>query len=185
VTSAAVREPEATGPTVDHDGGCRDLFRKMTAGVAVITTSGPQGPLGMTASAVLSLSLRPPLIIACLTQGSGTLQAVRRSGVFGLHLLRDDQQHIAESFARPCGGDEKFAAVRAHTQISPLTAGVPTLPDALAWATCEVQRVIDGGDHRLLIGRVVDSRVGAGNPLVWHHSNYWQISDPVDLCRSA
>jgi len=173
VTTAAVREPEATDD-------CRDLFRKMTAGVAVITAGGPQGPLGMTASAVMSLSLRPPLIIACLTQGSGTLQAVRRSGVFGLHLLRDDQQHIAETFARPCGGEEKFAAVHSRT-----AAGVPTLVDALAWATCKVQRVIDGGDHRLLIGRVVDSRVGDGNPLVWHHSNYWQITDPVDLYRSA
>jgi len=174
VTSATVRQPEAI------DDGCRDLFRKMTAGVAVITTQGQQGPVGMTASAVMSLSLRPPLIIACLTQGSGTLQAVRRSGAFGLHLLRDDQQHVAESFARPCGGAEKFAAVRSN-----VTAGVPTLADALAWATCQVQRVIDGGDHRLLIGRVVDSRVGVGNPLVWHHSNYWQIADPVDLCRSA
>jgi len=174
VKAAAVREPEAT------DDNCRDLFRKMTAGVAVITTAGEHGPLGMTASAVMSLSLRPPLIIACLTQGSGTLQAVRRSGVFGLHLLREDQQQVAESFARPCGGDEKFAAVRAHT-----AAGVPTLADALAWATCEVQQVIDGGDHRLLIGRVVNTRVGAGSPLVWHHSNYWQIADPVGLYRSA
>ena len=171
----AAREPASA-----TDDGCRELFRKMTAGVAVITTPGPQGPLGMTASAVMSLSLRPPLIIACLTQGSGTLQAVSRSGVFGLHLLRDDQQQVAESFARPCGGEEKFAAVRAHT-----AAGVPTLADALAWATCEVERVIDGGDHRLLIGRVVNSRVGAGNPLVWHHSNYWQITDPLALYRSA
>ena len=152
----------------------------MTAGVAVITTCGPRGPLGMTASAVISLSLRPPLIIACLTQGSGTLRAVRRSGVFGLHLLRDDQQHIAESFARPCGGDEKFAAAGSR-----VAAGVPTLADALAWATCTVHRIIDGGDHRLLIGRVIDSRVGAGSPLVWHRSNYWQITDPVDLYRSA
>lgn len=152
----------------------------MTAGVAVITTAGPAGPQGMTASAVMSLSLRPPLIVVCLTRGSGTLRAVRRSGTFGLHLLRDDQQHIAESFARPCAGDEKFAGAAVTT-----AAGVPTLQDALAWATCEVERIVDGGDHRLLIGRIVESRVGTGNPLVWHHSTYRQIAEPVDLCRSA
>lgn len=174
MTTAAVRRSPAA------DEGSRNLFRMMTAGVAVITTTGPEGPQGMTASAVMSLSLRPPLIVVCLTRGSGTLRAVRRSGVFGLHLLRDDQQHIAESFARPCGGAEKFAGATVTT-----AAGVPTLADALAWATCKVERVVDGGDHRLLMGRIVESRIGAGNPLIWHHSTYRQIAEPVSLSKTA
>ena len=163
--------------TAAVDDDCRELFRMMTAGVAVVTTAGPFGPQGMTASAVMSLSLHPPLIVVCLSRGSGTLRAVRRTGKFGVHLLRDDQQDVAESFARRCCGDERFAAAGAAVTTE---TGVPTLVDALAWASCHVEQVVEGGDHRLLIGRIVHSKVGTGHPLVWHHSEYRQIAEPTD-----
>lgn len=160
--------------------GCRALFRSMASGVAIITTESPSGSVGMTASAVMSLSLSPPMIVASLTKSSGTLRALRHSGFFGLHLLRDDQLRVARAFSLPCNASDRFAGVRTQHD-----SGPPLLADALAWATCRVERVVDGGDHRLVIGRLLTAQVADGAPLIWHNSNYRQLAEQLRLVHSV
>lgn len=171
MTAAEARDTIAAGLT---DDTCRSFFRRLAAGVAVITADGADGPCGMTASAVTSLSMHPPLVVACLAHDSRTLEAVRWSGLFGLHLLRDDQQPTAETFGRAGRTPRVFAERRLAGGEGP-----PMLSTALAWASCGVEQALDRGDHCLLIGRVLAAGSKQGSPLLWHLSSYHRITDQL------
>ena len=78
--------PDEAGPGL---AACLDVYRRLTAGVSVVTALGDDGPCGMTASSVTSVSLRPPLLLVSLAESSRTLAAIRSRRAFGVHLLRD------------------------------------------------------------------------------------------------
>ncbi|WP_405009709.1 flavin reductase family protein [Kitasatospora sp. NBC_01539] len=152
---------------VDSRRAFRDLLGSMPAGVCVITTDGPAGRAGMTASSVCSLSLQPLLLLVCLGNGSGTLHAIRRNSRFAVNLLHEDHERTADVFAtdRPAG--EKFADAGFH-----LVDGSPVLRQALGWLTCRVYSTVPGGDHTVVLGEVLDLSRSGGQSLVWHHSRY-------------
>lgn len=177
MTATTDSRPAAEDPAPDV---CRDLFRSMASGVSVVTTDTPVGPAGMTVSAVMSLSLQPPLIVLAVVHTSHTLCAVRRSGRFVLHLLRDDQDQLATAFARPCSPAERFAGVRLDPG-----SGPPVIAGALARASCDVERVVPGGDHDLVIARLRTVAVTDGAPLLWHRSDFHRVSTAIRLGRTA
>src|SRR5215204_957220 len=80
-------------------------------GVTVVTAIGPDGPSGATANAVTSLSLEPPMMLACLDRGSRTLSSVRAQGRFGVNALAAGQKDMARRFAGKEGEPEKWQGV--------------------------------------------------------------------------
>src|SRR6185503_10502255 len=80
-------------------------------GVCVVTSLGADGPSGMTANAVTSLSLEPPLMLVCFALTSRTLAAVEHSGRFGVQFLAHDQEELAARFASKLPEHEKFDGV--------------------------------------------------------------------------
>src|SRR5688572_23872706 len=94
-------------PAVDASA-FRDACGRFATGVCVITSSGPEGPSGMTANAVTSLSLDPPLMIVCFAHTARTLAAVQHSGRFGVHFLSHDQADVAARFASKMPEPAKF-----------------------------------------------------------------------------
>jgi flavin reductase (DIM6/NTAB) family NADH-FMN oxidoreductase RutF len=150
---------------------CRDFFRTLAASVTVVTSRDRAGPVGMTASAVTSLSLRPPLLLTCLAIGSATLAAVRSHRAFAVGVLHERQQRHSAWFARAVPPQEKFDGVR-YAEV----LGVPVLADALAWAVCFVEDVRDYGDHSVVVGRIAALRHGRGRPLLWHDRAHWRLS---------
>ncbi|MFD8453929.1 MULTISPECIES: flavin reductase family protein [Streptomyces] len=154
---------------------CLGLYAKLAAGVTVVTARGEDGPLGMTVSAVTSLSARPPLLLACLRDGSRTLAAVRSRRTFAVHLLREEQQDLAGRFASPTTtAAERFAGTDMRQVL-----GVPVLAGALAWSVCLTEDVRRYGDHHLVVGRVAAVHVGAGRPLLWHDRRFGVLTEPV------
>lgn len=145
----------------------RSVFAQLPSGVTVLTTVGPDGPTGMTASSVTSLSLDPLLVLACASTASATLAAISRRGAFGVNVLDEHGQALAAAFARRCHPGEKFAGVRYGVR-----HGVPVLDDALAWVTCDVTATHPGGDHTILVGAVTGMHRADGEPLVWHDGRY-------------
>lgn len=141
------------------------LYRKLAAGVAVISAQGSDGPTGMTASSVTSLSLRPPLLLACLAVGSGTLSAIEGSGRFGVALLAEHQQDLARDFASPSA--PRFAA-HAHRHV----LGVPVLADPMAWAVCALTDTRTYGDHVVVVGEIAALETDSGRPLLWHSQSF-------------
>jgi flavin reductase (DIM6/NTAB) family NADH-FMN oxidoreductase RutF len=112
-------------------------------GVTVITSLGADGrPVGTTASAVTSLSLDPPLVLACFDLGSLTLRAIREHGAFVVNVLAAAQRHLSANFARR-GLVAAWDGVRHRHGLT----GSPRLEDVLAVMECTVEHRLPGGDH--------------------------------------
>lgn len=152
---------------MDSRRAFRDLLGSMPTGVCVITTDGPAGRAGMTASSVCSLSLQPLLLLVCLGNGSATLQAIRHNDRFAVNILHEAHERTADVFATDRPADEKFADTDHH-----LVDGSPVLRHALGWITCRVHSTAPGGDHTIVLGEVLDLSQADNRPLVWHRGRY-------------
>lgn len=172
--SAALAAAE-TGHGLDPVA-CRSLYRRFAASVTVVTSQGADGPAGLTASSVVPLSLRPPLLLACLAEGSRTLSAIETHRAFAVHLLRAGQRDRAAVFARSGGTPTaKFAGV---TWMNVL--GVPVLTGCLAWGVCFLEDTRTYGDHRTVVGRLVAAWPGTAGPLIWHDRDYRSLGPGPD-----
>jgi flavin reductase (DIM6/NTAB) family NADH-FMN oxidoreductase RutF len=148
-----------------------DEFRRTMAllptGVTIITAEGAEGPAGATANAVVSLSLDPPLMLACLDRGSRTLDTVREARGFGINVLGARQEELAREFATKVPHSEKFRDV-SHAK----REGAPMIDGAVAWIACRLREIHAGGDHDMLIGEVLAAGGEGGTPLVFHAGGY-------------
>ncbi|MCG3754047.1 flavin reductase family protein [Amycolatopsis sp. Poz14] len=138
-----------------------ELFKAVMAAApgpaAVVTAMSADGePCGLTVSAVCSVSLDPPLALACLDRGSNTLAAVRDSRAFTINYLAGGREELAMSFATK--SDRKFD--RANWTRPGAGAGGPILADdAAAYAVCRLEEIVEAGDHVILVGAVVEGGV--------------------------
>jgi flavin reductase (DIM6/NTAB) family NADH-FMN oxidoreductase RutF len=161
--------PRSVAPDVDR---FRQVIGHFASGVAIVTCNGPDGPAGLTTSAVTSLSLDPLLLLVCFDNASRTLQAVRGAGRFAVNVLRADQEDLAHVFASKRVAREKFEAVT-HT----VAHGVPVLDGALAWLACDLTELIPGGDHTIGIGRVTHMDADPdGQPLIYYKGAYGELT---------
>jgi flavin reductase (DIM6/NTAB) family NADH-FMN oxidoreductase RutF len=136
-------------------------------GVTVVTAIGPNGPSGATANAVSSLSLEPPMMLACLDRDSRTLTSVRAAGRFGVNALAAGQEGLASRFSGKNPEPSKWEGIEWSEGV-----GCPRLPDALMWVACELRDLIDGGDHLILTGNVLEADSREGRPLIFHRGEY-------------
>ena len=149
----------------------REVMGRFATGVTVVTASGPEGPVGMTANAITSLSLDPLLLLVCFDQGARTLRVVRETETFGVNVLAEGQAELATLFASKAPEAEKFAGVP-HD----LRGGVPVLHAAHAWIGCTLKELLPGGDHVIGIGAVTAAETGEGDPLVWHGGRFGRFA---------
>jgi flavin reductase (DIM6/NTAB) family NADH-FMN oxidoreductase RutF len=145
----------------------REVFGRFATGVAVITSAGSAGAGGMTANALCSLSLDPLLALVCFENRARTLPIVREAGRFAVNVLAADQERLAGVFASKLPESEKLEEV-AHR----LEHGMPIIQGSLAWAACELNELMAGGDHTIAIGRVISMGLGDGEPLLWYAGRY-------------
>ncbi len=148
-------------------GDFRAALGALPTGVTVVTATGPQGPSGATANAVTSLSLDPPLMLACLDRGSRTLDAVRAAGHFGVNGLAATQEDLALRFSSKDPHPEKWRGVDWSE-----SRGIPRISGALLWVACELRDLIDGGDHLIVTGKVLEAEGKSGDPLLFHAGAY-------------
>jgi flavin reductase (DIM6/NTAB) family NADH-FMN oxidoreductase RutF len=153
-----------TAPTPDQ---LRNAMALAPTAVTIVTATGEHGPAGATANAVTSLSLDPPLILACLDQGSRTLEVVRAGGAFGVSVLAAGQEQLARAFASKAPHTEKFREVAFSER-----EGVPILDGAVAWVACSLRDLHPGGDHEIAIGDVLAVGGAGGDPLVFYAGVY-------------
>jgi flavin reductase (DIM6/NTAB) family NADH-FMN oxidoreductase RutF len=145
----------------------RSVMGHFATGVTVVTANTPEGPVGMTANAVCSLSLEPLLLLVAFDNESRTLRAVQEHGRFGVNILAAGQDDLARLFAVKADEHAKFAGV-AHA----MHDGIPVLEGALAWIGCRLERLIPAGDHTIGIGAVESAEAGSGDPLLWFRGGY-------------
>ena len=145
----------------------RAVMGHFATGVTVVTAMSEQGPVGMTANAVASLSLRPLLLLVCFDNEARTLPVVQESRRFGVNVLTSGQAGLARLFASKRPETEKFAEVPHH-----IHDGIPVIEGALAWVGCDLERLVEAGDHTIGIGAVTGAEAGDGDPLVWFRGDY-------------
>lgn len=150
----------------------REAMSAVPTGVTVVTAMGEEGPSGMTANAVVSLSVSPPMMLACLDRGARTLASVRGSGRFLINVLASDQEELARRFATKDPEPEKWKDVPWAEE-----EGVPRIAGALAWVRCELHDLIDGGDHLIVTGSVLDTETSGRDPLIFHRGAYRGLGD--------
>lgn len=141
----------------------RQVVGLLPTGVTVVTAFTPEGPAGATASAVCSLSLTPMMMLVCLDRSSRTLTAVKGTGRFGINVLGLDQRPAAEVFATKAPLEEKWRSVEWKEQLE-----VPVIIGCPAHIVCGLHEVIDGGDHVILTGDVIEVEAEPAEPLVFH-----------------
>lgn len=156
--------------------GLRDLMNVFPSGVTVVTTHDRDGtPRGLTCTSMCSVSLRPPILLACLHNHSATLAALLRRRSFAVNILHAGGRGAAEVFATP--GRDRFAEVAwCHTP----SRGLPWLAsDAHAVAECDLVDVTEAGDHIVVFGEVDDVLTKPRLPLLYglHEYAAWVPGD--------
>jgi flavin reductase (DIM6/NTAB) family NADH-FMN oxidoreductase RutF len=141
-------------------------------GVAVMALGTEDGVLGMTANSVTAVSLDPLLVLVCVDHRAriaGRLDLGRR---FSLSFLREDQEVLSRYFA---GGWREFPTPEHRFEA---WDGAPRLVGALAAVRCVIDRLHDGGDHRIVIGRVegLFADNGHHNPLLFFAGRYRRVA---------
>src|SRR5690242_14453669 len=127
----------------------RKVMGLFATGVTIITTRDQQGrPYGLTANAVTSLSLVPPLLLICVDRKAETFPHFFDSKIFVLNILGENQEQLSRRFATT-GGD-KFTAV--EFRVGRLDS--PILENTLGYVECRIIETLEGGDHVIHIGEV-------------------------------
>jgi flavin reductase (DIM6/NTAB) family NADH-FMN oxidoreductase RutF len=140
---------------------------RFATGVTVLTINGAgDRPLGMTASSLASVSLVPPLVSVCIDHQAELHDAILAASVFVVNVLESGQETLSRRFADP--HENRFDGVGYHR--SP--EGLVMLDGALAHIECEQYASYPGGDHTIIIGRVIGGSTGSGHPLLYYRGGY-------------
>jgi flavin reductase (DIM6/NTAB) family NADH-FMN oxidoreductase RutF len=155
-----------TKPDVDA-AQFRELLGRFATGVTILTVTTSDGrPLGMTANSLASVSLRPPLVSVCVEHEAGMHHAILQVRDFAINILCSHQETLARRFADK--HEDRFEGIGYH--LSP--EGLILLDGTLAHIECERHVEYPGGDHTLVVGRVIGGSATDGRPLLYYRGGY-------------
>jgi flavin reductase (DIM6/NTAB) family NADH-FMN oxidoreductase RutF len=150
----------------------RAAMRLFPTGVTVVTSGREERAEGMTANAVVSVSLDPLLFLVSVHKEARLNPSIREEGHFAVNVLAADQEGLSRLFASP----ERSSGLPAIHSLGGGygSTGAPLAAGALAVIECELEAVYPGGDHDLFLGRVVAVRMGdtRKDPLIYHEGGY-------------
>ena len=135
--------------------------------MAVLTVTSPDGrPLGMTANSVASVSLHPPLVSVCVEHSAAMHAAILEAPQFVINVLSSSQETLARRFADQ--HEDRFDGV--GYQLTP--EGLILLGGALAHIECQRVGQFPGGDHTIVVGKVIGGSTSKGRPLLYYRGGY-------------
>ncbi|MET1086505.1 MAG: flavin reductase family protein, partial [Arthrobacter sp.] len=148
----------------------KEAFRNHPAGVSVVTADPGDGPVGLTATSVFSVSTTPPLLVFSLSGRSSSAPALRQADTVVVHLLGADQIGLAKTFSTT--GIDRFADSSIWTR---LVTGEPVLPAANAWLRGRIVNQMEAGDSTVVAVQVLQVKIpdaesrpaGQSHPLVY------------------
>jgi len=154
-----------TVPTFDPQAFRRALGNFAT-GVTVMTACHQEQRTGMTANSFNSVSLDPPLILWSIIKTSRSYTIFGQSSHFVVNILAMDQMALSNHFSRY--SEDKFETIDAETA----RCGAPLLKNCAARFVCEKYQCLDGGDHWIILGKVIDFDDFGRAPLLYHQGAY-------------
>jgi flavin reductase len=136
----------AAAPPAPASQSFREGMARLGAAVNVVTTNGPAGRAGFTASAVCSVTDAPPTLLVCLNRSASVYETVRRNGVLCVNTLAHGHEELSRLFGGKTPMDERFAAGDWRT----LETGAPVLRGALVAFDCRVSTIVQSGTHDVM-----------------------------------
>jgi 3-hydroxy-9,10-secoandrosta-1,3,5(10)-triene-9,17-dione monooxygenase reductase component len=162
---------EAPAPPTIEAAHFRAVLGHYATGVTIITALHDGKPYGLAANSFTSVSLDPPLVLVCMARTSKSWPKIRDSGAFAVNVLSERQEEVSRRFGDR-GGD-RFAGLG----WKPGDTGSPVFSDALAFVECRVEAEYAGGDHVIVVGRVIDLGViQEGRPLIFWRGGYGSLA---------
>jgi 3-hydroxy-9,10-secoandrosta-1,3,5(10)-triene-9,17-dione monooxygenase reductase component len=151
-----------------------DTFRRVMShfctGVVIVAACDDDGPIGFTCQSFTSLSTDPPLILLCPSKSSTSWPRIRAAGTFCVNVLNEDQAELSTQFAK--SGGPKFDGI----EWTPGVSGAPRLTGAVAHIDCQLHELHDGGDHEIVVGRVLAlDHMEEHHPLLYFRSRYAMV----------
>lgn len=156
----------------DIDSGeFRNVLGHFPTGVTAVTAVNNGKPVGMAIGSFTSVSLEPPLVAFLPGKDSGSWKEIREAGSFCVNVMGQDQIDVCGVMASRA--EDKFADV----EWSPAASGSPIISESIAYIDCDIEAIHDGGDHDIVIGRVLKLEVMDNkSPLVFFQGNYGTFS---------
>lgn len=149
-------------------------FRNHPAGVAVITADAGDGPVGLTATSVFSVSAEPPLFVFSVSAQSSSAPTLARAETVVVHLLSADQLSVAKLFAT--SGVDRFADLDSWSR---LETGEPYLPNTPSWLRGRIINRMEAGSSTIIAVHALEARTveTATSPLVYHNRTWHSIGE--------
>ena len=155
----------------------RDAMARVCAPVNVITTNGPAGRGGFTATAMCSVTDVPPTLLVCMNAQSAQSGLFTGNGRFCVNVLTEEHKDLAALFA---GSEQDMAARYAAARWLDLPSGDQALADAIVSFDCSVVDVHPVGTHNILIGAVTEIRARKdGHALLYFDRNYVHVPTQI------
>ncbi|MFJ3926451.1 flavin reductase family protein [Streptomyces sp. NPDC090022] len=159
----------------------RAAMSRLAAGVVLVTAhepplapDGPRGEdVGMTATAFMSVSLDPPLVLVSLREGSRMDDLLADQPLWAVSVLADDQLKVAGRFAMKGRISDRLLFADLPVTRGERT-GAPLIGGSLATLECRTQSRVAAGDHTLVIGHVLTASLPSpgGSPLTYFRGRY-------------
>lgn len=159
-------DPEALAQISDL---FRAAMRRLAASVAVVVARGEDGPVGLAATSVTSLTVDPPALLVCVNRAASLHASLTPMAPLSVELLSRDQQEVSVAFGGAVPRDRRFQVGTWRDTDD----GLPELVGAQANLRCVIDAMLAYGTHSIVIARVLDVRLGAAiDPLIYQDGHY-------------
>ncbi|MFJ7747483.1 flavin reductase family protein [Peribacillus sp. NPDC097295] len=159
---------QATGTVTSET--FRPIISNFATGVSIITVRHNKKDYGLTASAVCSVSLDPPMLLICVNQNTGTQKAIMEAGSFNVHILGKQQGELALKFSK--ANTDKFEdLVYSYSDL-----GNPLFPNVVAQIECQLYKEMTGGTHSVFLGKVHSAKAITENPLLYLKGQFGEFT---------
>lgn len=161
---AAMTHTEFT-PDAANARAFRDALGRFATGITLVTAATSEGPMGFLANSFASVSMDPPLVLWSPAKSSSRFQHFAGAQDYAIHILGHDHADWLPRFSR---GGAGFDGLEHHFT----DAGVPVIGAALARFECRQHATHEGGDHLIVVGRVIRAALRDGSPMVFSQGSY-------------
>ncbi len=148
----------------------RTAMGHFATGVTVIVSGQSDDIHAMTANAVTSVSLDPPLILVCIDSRAKMLKMIHDTGTFSVNILPRHQEALSRHFAN------QFIEEVPDVEFKSSSAS-PTLQGALVSIVCTVANTVEAGDHTIFLGHVEHVEMSEGDPLIFYQGKYRELAE--------
>lgn len=150
----------------------KTMLRKIPHGLYICGVKDGEELNGFTASWLMQSSFKPPLVVNCVKQDSGSHAMIKNSGVFAISFLDSEQKDLAAKFFKPKRRvGNKFEDVEFYEGAA---TGCPIISDSLGYVECKLVSTVEEGDHTIFVGEVIGAGVHREGSQLLLESTGWQ-----------